>query len=161
MAELVEAYQKLDQGNSKLFYFLSKTPVKRDSQKLKVNEETNEYQWQNNTELEFIETLNIQIPITTEVHWELFGDEGYSDKGIMQIQKESLNQERYLTFKINHLNDGNNFFVNLRCLVMDSNNTVQEYHANNLTENKRFENYNCFISINKLNELNNNCVQSA
>lgn len=161
MAELVEAYQKLDQGNSKLFYFLTKTPVKRDSQKLKVNEETNEYQWKNDTEFEFVETLNIQIPITTEVHWELFSDEGYSDKGIMQIQKESLNQERYLTFKINSLKDGNNFFVNLRCLTMDSNNTVQEYHANNLTENKRFENYNCFISINKLNELNNNFVQSS
>ena len=55
----MEAYQKLNQGNNKLFYYLTKTPVKRDKQELKVNDDTNEYQWNNSLKIEYIETLNI------------------------------------------------------------------------------------------------------
>ena len=160
MAELIEAYKKLNQENNKLFYFLSKTPVKRNKQELKVNDETNEYEWHNDLNLEFIETLNIELPITTEVHWELFSDEGYSDKGSIQIVKESLNQERFLTFKVNPDKEGNNFFINLKCLIMENNNSVQQY-SNNLDENKKYESYNCFISLNKLKELSNNLTTSS
>lgn len=163
MAELMEAYQKLNQGSNKLFYYLTKTPVKRDKQELKVNDDTNEYEWQNGLKMEYIETLNIELPLSTEIQWELFSDEGYSDKGSMEISKDSLG-ERFLSFKINPETDGNNFFINLKCLVMESNdttNSIQKYHANSLNGNKKYDNYNCFISLSKLKELNNNLETSA
>ena len=173
----MEAYQKLNQGNNKLFYYLTKTPVKRDKQELKVNDDTNEYQWNNSLKIEYIETLNIELPISTEIDWEIFSDEGYSDKGSMKISKDSL-VERFLSFKINPEKDGNNFFINLKYLVMESTtntanptnttnttntfDTLQDkYHPISLNENKKYDNYNCFISLSKLKELNNNLETSA
>jgi len=169
----MEAYQKLNQGNNKLFYYLTKTPVKKDKQELKVNNDTNEYQWNNSIKIEYIETLNIELPISTEIDWEIFSDEGYSDKGSMKISKDSL-VERFLSFKINPEKDGNNFFINLKYLVMESTtnttnmdrpdillNKLDKYHPISLNENKKYDNYNCFISLSKLKELNNNLETSA
>ena len=98
--------------------------------------------------MEYIETLNIELPLSTEIDWELFSDEGYSDKGSMKISKDSL-VERFLSFKINPETDGNNFFINLKYLVMESNNTTAstfiKYDTNSLNENKCVSNEKIFM----------------
>jgi hypothetical protein len=143
MAELAEAFTKLNNTGNKLFCFISKIPLNRVTETLEQNKETSDYEWKDVSNNEYIETLNIELPQSTEIHWELFSDQGYTDKGKMFIDNKSLNTRRYLTFNIDSSTLGKNFFINLKCSKYTNN-------SNREIVEDIYDNYNCFINLDKL-----------
>ena len=143
MAELTEAFSKLNNNNNKLFCFISKVPISRNIQKLEQNENTSDFEWKDVKNQESLEILNIELPISNEIHWELFCDEGYNDKGKMILNNESMNTNRYLSFKIDRSIHGKNFFINLKCTK-----TVNKSNRESVED--IYDNYNCFINIDKI-----------
>ena len=148
MAELAEAFSKLGglQNKNKLFCFYSKTPVKKMSEELLKNDNTSDYEWKEKNKIEFVETLNVEIPVSKEIQWELFSDEGYTDKGKILLENESRLDNRYLTFTIDPLKDGKNFFINLKSLKCINNNNRE------IVEDI-YDIYNCFINLDKLVDM--------
>ncbi len=149
MAELVEAFSKLGgtENKNKLFCFYTRTPVQKLSEELLKNTESSEYEWKNKENFQFIEILHVELPVSNEIQWELFSDEGYNDKGRLTLGNESRNNSRFLTFTIDSLKDGKNFFINLKALKFMNNNNME------IVEDV-YDTYNCFINIDKLIESN-------
>ena len=154
MAELAEAFSKLSgvENKNKLFCFYTKTPVHKLSEELLKNNESAEYEWKNKENIQFIETLHVELPISNDVKWELFSDEGYTDKGRLTLDNESGNTTRYLTFKIDSFKDGKNFFINVKALKFINKNNMEVVED-------IYDTYNCFINIDKL--INNNINASV
>ena len=146
MAELNEAFNKIEtQQDNNLFCFYSRVPIFKNIESLEKNNSNLNYEWKNTPQVENIETLNIELPISNEIEWELFSDSNFKDKGIIKFSDESNLNNRLLTFKINPDKDGNNFFIELRVLRSLKNNLTDE------TE-QVYQSFKSFISLEKLKQ---------
>ena len=147
MAELNQAFNKMDtQLNNQLFCFYSRVPVMRERIKsLEKNEDNSNFEWKNGSQIEQIETLNIELPVSREIEWELFSDSNFKDKGKITFSEESKIDNRLLSIKLDPQNEGSNYFIDIKVLK-----TIKDC----LTDEKdnQYERIRSFINLDKLKE---------
>ena len=147
MAELNQAFNKMDtQLNNQLFCFYSRVPVMRERIKsLEKNEDNSNFEWKNGSQIEQIETLNIELPVSREIEWELFSDSNFKDKGKIIFGEESKIDNRLLSIKLDPQIEGSNYFIDIKVLK-----TIKDC----LTDEKdnQYERIRSFINLDKLKE---------
>ena len=147
MAELNQAFNKMDtQLNNQLFCFYSRVPVMRERIKsLEKNEDNSNFEWKNGSQIEQIETLNIELPVSREIEWELFSDSNFKDKGKITFSEESKIDNRLLSIKLDPHVEGSNYFIDIKVLK-----TIKDC----LTDEKdnQYERIRSFINLDKLKE---------
>ena len=147
MAELNQAFNKMDtQLNNQLFCFYSRVPVMRERIKsLEKNEDNSNFEWKNGSQIEQIETLNIELPVSREIEWELFSDSNFKDKGKITFSEESKIDNRLLSIKLDPQIEGSNYFIDIKVLK-----TIKDC----LTDEKdnQYERIRSFINLDKLKE---------
>ena len=147
MAELNQAFNKMDtQLNNQLFCFYSRVPVMRERIKsLEKNEDNSNFEWKNGSQIEQIETLNIELPVSREIEWELFSDSNFKDKGKIIFSEESKIDNRLLSIKLDPQIEGSNYFIDIKVLK-----TIKDC----LTDEKdnQYERIRSFINLDKLKE---------
>ena len=147
MAELNQAFNKMDtQLNNQLFCFYSRVPVVRERVKsLEKNEDNSNFEWKNGSQIEQIETLNIELPVSREIEWELFSDSNFKDKGKITFSEESKIDNRLLSIKPDSQIEGSNYFIDSKVLK-----TIKDC----LTDEKdnQYERIRSFINLDKLKE---------
>lgn len=147
MAELNQAFNKMDtQLNNQLFCFYSRVPVMRERIKsLERNEDNSNFEWKNGSQIEQIETLNIELPVSREIEWELFSDSNFKDKGKITFSEESKIDNRLLSIKLDPQIEGSNYFIDIKVLK-----TIKDC----LTDEKdnQYERIRSFINLDKLKE---------
>ena len=134
------------QLNNQLFCFYSRVPVVRERVKsLEKNEDNSNFEWKNGSQIEQIETLNIELPVSREIEWELFSDSNFKDKGKITFSEESKIDNRLLSIKLDSQIEGSNYFIDIKVLK-----TIKDC----LTDEKdnQYERIRSFINLDKLKE---------